>query len=194
MVDFSEWQAEAAPEEVPVSVCFDRRLYREFTEASERLQAVKVDGMLDQPDDVQDLARKVVDLHERVKADMARHTFVFTTVPYSQWQKAVEAHPPTEQQKAENKYLDFNPDTFPVDAVALSCQEPTLSSADVEWLRENLPRQEFDRLFEAAWRANVGGSSIPKSVSGIVGRLASELKSITPPSEASPSPSSEDGS
>lgn len=194
MADFKTWQAEATPDEVAVSVCFNRRLFREFNEASAALESAKVDGMLEQPADVEALARRVVELHERVKADEAKHRFVFRTVPYSDWEKLVGEHPPTEEQRARNRYLDWNPDSFPLVAVAASCADPHLTADDAVWLREQLPREEFNRLFDGAWQANVGGSSIPKSVSGTVARLGSALSSTTPASGESPSTSFAEGS
>jgi hypothetical protein len=191
---FAKWKETATPDEVAVSVCLNRRLFREFQEASAELERARESGMLEQPEGVQTLAERVVALKEQVDADQAEHTFVFATMPYGQWRELAEAHPPTDEQKADNRYLDFNPDTFPAAAVAASSISPELDEADGEWLRENLPRAEFDRLFQAAMQANVGGSSIPLSVSGIVGRLSSELKSITAANGASPSPSSVDGS
>jgi hypothetical protein len=192
MAEFAKWKETATPDEVAVSVCFNRRLFREFVEASTRLENARETGLLEQPEDVQALAVKVVELKEQVDADEAEHTFLFRTVPYGRWRELAEAAPPTDEQKAANRYLDYNPETFPQTAVVASVADPVLSDEDGQWLRENLPRQEFDRLFQAALQVNVGGSSIPKSVSGIVDRLASELKSTIPPSTASRSLSSED--
>lgn len=192
MGTFDDWKADSSPDEASVSVCFDRRLYREFADADAALRDAREPGMLAQSDDVEALAAKVVDLKARIAADRVKHTFVFATVPYGRWRALAEKHEPTAQQKADNRYLDFNPETFPQAAVALSCISPELSDEDGEWLREHLPRQEFDRLFEAALQVNVGGSSIAKHVAATVDRLASGLNSITAPSEASPPPSSED--
>jgi hypothetical protein len=192
MGDFAAWQADATADEQAVAVCFNRALYRRFWEASDRLEQIHQPGMLTQTDEYLALAGEVVDLKRQVEADQADHTFVFATVPYSQWAKLLEDHPATPEQKADNKYADHNPDTFQPVALAASCVEPGLTEDQAGWLREHLPRQEFERLVGAVWTVNVGGSSIPKSVAGIVNRLDSELNSTMPQDMESPSPSSED--
>ena len=171
---FDEWKADATTEQQVVAVCFNRRLFAAWTEASERLQAARHGA-----DDVEQLAAELVDLTEQVEQDKAAHTFTFETVPYSVWRGLVEEHPPTDQQREQNKYLDYNPDTFPTVAVAASCVDPELTVEDAGWLREHLPRLEFDRLFDAAFQVSVGGGDLPKSVIAIAKTLASGLKSTT---------------
>lgn len=190
---FAAWKKAATRDEASVQVCLDRRLFREFTDLQRQLEESRQVGMLDQPGEVRDLAEQVVKLKEQIDKDRAEHTFVFATVPYSQWRELVEEHGPTEQQKADNRYAEFNPDTFPQAAIAAASVDPELTVEDAEWLREQLPRGEFDRLLDAVFTVNVGGSQLPKSVSGTVDQLASVLSSTTPQPEDSPSPSSEDG-
>ena len=184
---FADWKADATIEKSVVAVCFNRALFAEWTEASEQLQAARPGN-----DDVEQLAARVVDLTEQVERDKQAHTFTFETVPYSVWRGLVEDHPPTDKQREQNKYLDYNPDTFPPVAVAASCVDPELTVEDAGWLREHLPRLEFDRLFEAAFQVSVGGGDLPKSVIAIAKTLASGLRSITAANEESPSPGSVD--
>lgn len=192
--DFAAWKKQATPDEVSVGVVLDRRLYREFQDTVRLLEESRTEGMLEQPPEIRDLAEKLVDLKARIDRDRDDHTFVFQTISYDDWRAVAEAHPPTDAQKAEHKYIEYNPDTWPQAAVALACVSPELTVDDADWLRQNLPRQEWQRLVDGAIQANVGGSELPKSASGTVRQLASVLKSTTPPSEGSPSPSSEDGS
>lgn len=192
MSDFAAWKADASPDEASVGVVFDRRLYREFADLSRQLDEQRVEGMLDQNDAVRELAERLVEVKARIDQDRAKHTFVFRQIPYDDWREVAEAHPPTKQQKSENKYLDINPDTWPQAAIAATCHEPPLTLKDAEWLRQNLPQQEFQRLADATSQVNVGGSQLPKSVSSTVAALGSALKSTTPASEESLSPSSED--
>jgi hypothetical protein len=185
---FADWKADATIEQSVVAVCFNRALFAEWAAASEQLQQARHGH-----DDVEQLAARLVDLTEQVEADKQAHTFTFETVPYSIWRGLVEEHPPTDQQRDGNRYLDYNPDTFPPVAVAAACVDPELTVDDGQWLREHLPRLEFDRLFEAAFQVSVGGGDLPKSVIGIAKTLASGLKSTTAANEASPSPGSEGG-
>jgi hypothetical protein len=186
----TSWEDELTPDEVTVTVCLNRQLFRRYQEAKDAAENVRSSGMLDQPSDAHQTLQAVVDAKQAV--DAASRTFVFVTVDYDVWQKALDDHPPTKEQKDENRYLDFNPETFPLDAVRLSCSDPGLTAEQAEKLRAILPRGEWGRLWEAAWTANVGGSSIPKSEAATVSQLASELSSTTRLNTESLSPSSED--
>lgn len=168
---FADWKQDATTDQMVVAVCFNRGLFRRWTEASEKLAEVRAQG-----GEVYDLAAEVVDLTEQVEADKQAHTFTFETVPYGRWRELVEQHEPTDAQKKVNKYLDYNPDTFPTVAVAAGCVDPQLTEEDAEWLREHLPRMEFDRLFEAVLQTTVGGSDLPKSVVAIARTLVSARK------------------
>jgi hypothetical protein len=188
----AEWEDELTPDEVRVDVCLNRGLFRVYTEAKTRLELLREAsaGMLEPADDLPDALQAVVEAKQAV--DGASRTFVFATVDYDVWQQAIDEHPPTKEQRAENRYLDYNPLTFPAVAVRLSCVDPGLTEAQVDKLRRKLPREQWGRLWEAAWTANVGGSDIPKSEAAIVNQLASGLSSTMRPNTASPSPSSED--
>lgn len=184
------WETEITADEVVVSVCLNRQLFRRYEEAKAAAEQAQEPGMLEQPDSVTELLQAVVEAKAAVEE--ASKTFVFETVDYDRWQELLDEHPPTDEQRAENKYLEYNPLTFPAAAVKISCREPELSDDQLAMLQQKLPRHEWQRLWDAAWVANVGGSSIPKSEAAIVSRLASELNSITRLATASPSPSSED--
>jgi len=188
----SDWEAEITADEVVISVCLNRRLYRDYQQAKEA--ADQLDGGVANmdTDEVKDALQAVVDAQKAV--DEASRTFTFTTVDYDVWQDLIDAHQPTEQQRSENKYLEYNPRSFPTAAVAAACVDPGLTTEQAEKLRQKLPRQEWDRLWGAAWTSNVGGSDIPKSEAAIVRRLATELSSTMRLVKDSPSPSSEDGS
>lgn len=174
---FDDWKADATAEVKTVAVCFNRRLHNQWQEAVGRLDEAQRNGQ-----DTQELAQLVVDLSEQVEADKRAHTFCFETVRYSTWRELVEEHEPTEKQRELDQYAEFNPDTFPPAAIAAACVDPELTEDDAVWLREHLPRVEFDRLFSAALTVSVGGGDLPKSVVAIARTLASGQKSITPAS------------
>jgi len=181
----ASWEDDITADEVVVSVCLNRRLFRAYVEAREAADR----GGGDDDAEVKELLQAVVDAKQAV--DEASKQFTFATVDYDRWQKLLEDHPPTDAQRDDNRYLDYNPDTFPPVAVQAACVEPELSPKQVGLLQQKLPRDEWRRLWEAAWTANVGGSSIPKQEAAIVARLSSELNSITRPPTGSRSPSSE---
>lgn len=174
---FDDWKADATAEVKTVAVCFNRKLHNEWQDAVARLDVAHNDG---QPTGT--LAQHVVDLSEQVEADKKAHTFCFETVRYSTWRKLVEENEPTEAQREQDKYAEFDPDTFPPAAIAAACVDPELTVDDAVWLREHLPRAEFDRLFSAALTVSVGGGDLPKSVVAIARTLASVPKSTTPAS------------
>jgi len=82
------------------------------------------------------------------------------------WEKLKEAHPPTEAQKAklaaqvkegeEAPVLTFNPDTFPVAALAASCESPkmTVEQAQAIWDSEDWNEEECARLAQMVLQAN----------------------------------------
>lgn len=182
------WEDEITADEVVVSVCLNRRLFRDYVAARDA-----ADQQTDVADDDETKALLQAVVDAKAAVDGASREFTFGTIDYDRWQELLEAHPPSDEQRAENKYLDYDPDAFPAAAVKAACVDPPLSGKQVDLLRQKLPRDEWRRLWEAAWVTNVGGSSIPKHEAAIVARLSTELSSITRPGTASPSPSSGDG-
>lgn len=188
-----EWFTEATPEECTVEVCFDRKLLAEFEQCvaeHEDLGRAQA-GMMTSEEAYEALARRIVDLNERIKADKAKHTFRFAKAPYHSWRAILDSNPPTDAQRG---IVDFDPHRAAPAMIAVSCKHPDLTVGDAEKLRELLPEGEFTRLFEAALQVNRTGVVIPKAVSSIVDHLASELRSTTPASTGSPSASCEDES
>lgn len=88
---------------------------------------------------------------------------VMRSIGRGQWEKLREAHPPTdEQQKAakeaagEDAVLEFNPETFPMAAIAAACSQPTLTveQATEIWNSEDWNEEECARLLQMAIQAN----------------------------------------
>jgi hypothetical protein len=211
MTDVEEWLAEATEERIPVEVCLDRELLSRYVEAARRLadDQETTAGMMTQPHDIKALADEVVALNRRV--DEKTRRFVFTNISIDEWEslkrscKASEDVQELNRKRFEelretNPWLasqvsdfDLDHEKFSVLAVTRCCVEPSMTSSQAERLKAKLPRGEWSRVFAACKKANSEGTEVPKSLSGIVEKLASGLSSITPPSTVSPSPSSEDG-
>jgi hypothetical protein len=197
------WLAQAKPEVVTESVCFDRELLTEFARTIEQhadlVEAKKLrskkygesGGVLDDEDPVDAVAEKLVDLHERIEADKAEHVFTFKKAPYEKFREILDNNPPTETAKAASPWLDYDPHGAAPALVAITCIDPEMTTEDAEALREALPESEWARLYNAADIVNRRGMNVPKVVSSTVAQLASELKSISLPATESPSPSSE---
>jgi len=87
---------------------------------------------------------------------------VMRTVGRGRWEKLKEAHQPTEAQQAKVKAVDpeasleYNPDTFPIAAIAASCESPKLTEAQVQaiWDSEDWNEEECARLLQMALQVN----------------------------------------
>lgn len=192
---FAQWRQDATAVREPADVCFDREALQQLHEALETFGSLRQSavGLLDEPEAVAEQAERVKELDAQVQAETRR--LWFTKIPRGQWREIEDAHPATDAQKEQDSTQTLDPDGFEPAIVSACCIDPGLTPDDATWLRDFLPEAEWrDTVLEAVFRANHRGSSVPKGVSGIADRLLSELKSITPPSEGSPSPSSEDES
>lgn len=206
MADFAEFRAEATTERVPVDVCFDRDLLAQYHTAVEELADAKrtEPKMLNDPEQVRELAQRVVDLNTQLREKTRR--LWFAKISRTRWRELKDAHPASKEKqdklRAQLKelrevdskaYTDVTVDwdAFSVAATAEAAVDPTMSLDDAIWLHEFLPDGEWTRVWEAVLQVNEQGTQIPKSWSGIVDRLASELNSTMPPPAGSPSPSSE---
>ena len=88
---------------------------------------------------------------------------VMRSIGRGRWEKLKEAHPPTEAQQemakskmGEDAVLEYNPDTFPIVAIAASCIQPVLTEDDVRqvWASEDWNEEECARLLQMALQAN----------------------------------------
>lgn len=201
-----EWRAQGSPQEIEVGICLNRELLTEFdrlmrahdAEMERRKQRRKLlgeaGGMMkgeDKADD--DIARRLAECYEAIKADEEEHVFRFRKMDYHVYRKMMEEHPATDEQKRLNPYARYDDDVVEPMLVACSCVDPKMEPADAEALRNDLPIEPWDRLVKGAAQAN-GGPDLPKEVRSIVDRLSSELRSTSPAEPASPSRSSADGS
>jgi hypothetical protein len=117
-----------------------------------------------------DLARQVQELEAEI--DAAKVEFRFVSVGHRQWADLMAAHPPTREQKKLNPRSDHNPETFPVAAIAASCQRPELSVEEVQRLERALNDAQFNALWAKCLEANLGGLESPKSAAaGLIARL-----------------------
>lgn len=193
-MSFADWQSGATPERHTVEVCFDRQAVNDLEEALRQFGAVRqaAAGLLDTPASVNELVDRIQVLEELV-AESSK-TMVFGKIPQHRWSDLEAACPATDEQKERDPNVTLNDLEFEPAIVAECCIEPGLEIEQAVWLRDFLPRDRWEDVLAAVWRANRKGSLVPKVASGIAGSLRSALKSITPPDEESPSPSSEDES
>lgn len=107
-----------------------------------------------------DTAKRVAEVEEQIEA--ATRAFRFRALSRRRWRALLAAHPPRKQDKADG--VDFNPETFPVAAIAACAAEPSMTDEQAEQLADRLPLGEFERLWQAVVSVNLGASETPKSV------------------------------
>lgn len=88
---------------------------------------------------------------------------VMRSIGRGRWEKLKEAHPPTEEQKAKAReqggpdaVLEFNPETFPVAAIAAACVQSVMTPEQAQqiWDSEDWNEEECARLLQMAMQAN----------------------------------------
>lgn len=114
----------------------------------------------------------------------ASDEFRFTNLGSRAWRALIEQYPPP-----EDSYMRWDPNTFPVAAIAATCVEPEMTYGDVEELIDLISDGQFTKLWQAVLDLNIG-DDIPKFVTGTGATASSGPPSTTPPATASPTPSS----
>lgn len=147
-------------------------------EAAERVEAEKLNKpRTDQAREQLQAAQAELDAAQ----DAARehlYEFRFTSIGSEDWEALVLSHPPTKKQRElYGRELDFNPDTFPVAAVAVCLTEIVQPDGSVEpvdttpddvraTIKSKVKQAVWQQLWGACYRVNVGRSQVPLSLSG----------------------------
>lgn len=183
-----DFLGEFEPPTVEVRVCpradlleQHRLLDRQLAEASTKSAGGSLAG-----DDTRTLADEVTALEERI--EQATRTFKFRALSRRRWRSLLGAHPPLKQHKADG--LDFNPETFPVAAIAACAVEPAMTDEQAEKVADAIPLGEFEKMWAAVLQVNLGASDTPKSVLATTIHRMNGAFSTTAPPEASPGASS----
>lgn len=147
------------PEQASVSLCVDGQLNRrmqQIIEQARRAEADSEDGSL-ADNEAQQLYEQAEELREQVRA--ATVEFVFEAIGDRPWDKLVEEHPATKQQREDDSYgWDFNESTFQPVAIAASLISPEgVTVGKVDKLQDTLSKGQWRRLWGACLAANVGG-------------------------------------
>lgn len=157
-------------------ILLDQALVAEHAQLEAELSAaVTRDVGLNEPDQSPEVARRIEALEARLDTECER--FVFESVGTTAWFKLVTEHPPLDSQRRTH---DTNWVTFRPAAIAASSVEPKLTVDDAQWLMDELPVSEWEKLWAACMEANVGADARPKSA------LASTLRQLSAPSSATP--------
>lgn len=154
----------------------DRRLVEESTKGAGTLASGPP----------KDLADQLLALERDI--DAATRTFRFRALSRRRWRSLLGAHPPLKQHKADG--LDFNPETFPVAAVAACAVEPEMTQEQAEKVADAIPLGEFEKMWAAVLQVNLGASDGPKSVLATTIHRMNGAYSTTAPPAGSPGASS----
>lgn len=180
-------EAEASETVVHADVCVDGRLLAEYRDILEHYQRYSDPGMLSPSKDAEQLADQVRQLHARVKE--RTHRYTFACIDRLEREELADKYPPTKKQKQADAGYDpagFEPalaarSLVEIDGKPVEHEAERLESHFVK-LRTDMPpgQHGWGVIWDAVLSANGEGTQIPKSVSGIVDRLVSELNSTTP--------------
>lgn len=108
----------------------------------------------------------------RVAAEKYLVDFVVQSIGSDEWEELVNAHPPTEEQRERisgqsGAVPQWNPATFPLDAVAACLAEPEVDGVeDVRKLKASVPEAVWYQLFAAVVRVNQGANRVDPSLLG----------------------------
>ena len=133
-----------------------------------------------------ELAQRVRDLEDEI--DASTRTIKFRALSRRRWRTLLAEHHPLKVHKADG--LDFNPETFPVAAIAACAVEPSLTQEQAERLADALPLGEFEKLWQSVLSVNLGVTDTPKSVLATAILRTNNGSSTTAAPGASPAASS----
>lgn len=177
------------PPRISITVTQRADLLAELTTAANRYERLKhTSEALNGGGD----ARSLLDEIERLSNEIADSSFDFDfeAISRHEYQRLIDAHPPTEEHRANG--LIFNADTFPQALVARCAVRPKITPAQAAQLMDTLSESQFTKLWNAAASVNIGDDAAPKFVRP--SRMADEPEpsSDTPLNTPSPEASSSD--
>lgn len=182
--DVSTLLDEFTSPEMPALICVDGRLVSRTEDAERRLAALP-----EADPGRSELAREIVELYDQIKS--TERTFLIRGVGDFEWSELIGQHPPIEGDFRSFR-LGYNPQTFPQAALARCCVTPKLTVEQALELRKKLVPSQWARLWAAVEGVHLAadGDGLGKSLPVSTQTLASETRSATAPSTASPTPSS----
>ena len=118
-------------------------------------------------------AERIVEIEEAMEASVIE--FRFRSIGHRAWSDLLKEHAPSPAQRRENRDLDYNPDTFPFQAMAASCDEPVMTVEQVRRFEASplCDVSAWSDMWNACLRANVV-DKVPKSpaAAGVIRRMS----------------------
>lgn len=165
---FGEMMGKAKAMVVRAKIQLDNTIPAQVEDLREQIiQAKAFDDRSNTPDTAPKLEKMLEDLI--VKAQDTEVTFLFTSIPSTQYDAIIASCPPTKEQKKDNPRGNVNPDEFLPKLISAASLSPSLTIEQVKemYASPNFPTAELNILSDAAKRAQeTSASDIPLSVSG----------------------------
>lgn len=177
-MDFAEIRSRKTAQQASCTIQLDGSIVRQLEELRDAYRgAQRYDSKHNEPDTAPGIARRINELLEQARASEV--TFTFRSIPTAKFDKLVNSHPITKEQRQQIKDAgqvppSFNPETFPPALIAAASHDPKISPEEASdlWQDEGWSTGELLRLFNTAFQINQGVQDVP------FGRLAS----VTTPS------------
>jgi hypothetical protein len=172
---FNDWATQFAPKRVEAHVCSDESLVAKLEAAEKELSSEHKDGMLGGLQ--AELTKQVEALRAEIQKKSMR--FVFQSIGRKRWSDLLAEHPPTEEDKARNTFVDNHLETFAPAALHACCVEPSLTKEQAQMLWDQFNLGQATKLFVACMDANMDADEIPLDVIGrpLVGAKRSKPRS-----------------
>lgn len=96
----------------------------------------------------------------KVELEEATVTMTFQAIGRGAYERLMNDHPATEEQKIENEDVPYNPDTFPPALIAASCIEPKMEEEDAKEICDTWNGAEVTLLFYTALQVNTATRTV----------------------------------
>lgn len=167
MADINEIFSSVKPRQQTIRVCMRGDLIDTQRGLERELQEVRrEDERRNRKPQAPAIAKKI----EALQKEAEEHTFefVFQAIGQRKWNDLIAKNPPTAEQKKLAKQngdrIDFDLEKFPIKAIAATAVSPEMTVEDVTKLYDVLNYSQWNLLWTACVEANVGDSSVPKSM------------------------------
>lgn len=163
-------------------VCFRQDLFAEHAQLDVDLhRATAEDAKENRDPRAPAIAERIAELEELMAASETE--FVFEAIGQQAWMALIAEHPPSLEDK--DRGIDHNPATFPIAAISASAVDPKIPLEVAEAMFAELNLAQWQHLWSACLKANLGGGEAPKSGLATVIRRLPDPSSTTAVPEGS---------
>lgn len=159
MADINDILGQVKLPEKSVPLCLRADLLAEFEDLDQQFKIAR-----DNPaktlgnKEAAEIAQVMQATREQMQA--STETFHLRALPRRQWSDLLKKHP-----SASGETGEFDPDTFPVAALAACCVTPAMSEDQAGQLVDRVSQGQWNTLWLAIIELNIGAAEVPTSVS-----------------------------